>query len=313
MLILLLLFPTSVARAEDGLKLKSESPLKLTSLAADVGRGVYWAHDSARRGSELVAFDKRGKELGAISIAAKVNAVSAVVVSDKSVYFLDGGKTRRSRDKGVLYRVKPDSTSGKAKYRSWDFAFPRGVTEFSAMFIKDGRVYLAAGGSAGGIYEFPREMSRNSVNKLTKVGDTPEGVVAGAMNADGTELYLRTAKALVAVDPATFKQVSVIDLPDESFPVLLTEDLVSRDVMAVSKNGVMKAIDAEGAPQQEASPTNPATVVPSPTETPEIEEPKVTEVSREAQQFGATIAVAGAALLALLAGVATLFLGKSRN
>ncbi len=310
MLVFLLLLPVSVARADDGLKFEGKTSLKLTSLAVDIGRGVYWAHDSSRQGSGLVAFDKQGKELGAISIAARMNAVSAVAVSDRAVYLLDGGKTRWSRNQGALYQVKPSGTSGKVKYRAWDFAFPRGVTEFSAMFIKDDRFYVVAGGSGGGIYRFPDQPSRRLVNQLTRVSDAPAGVRAGVMNTEGSELYLRTPKALVTVDTDTFKQVSVVDLPDKNFPVLLTQDLVGRDVIAVSKQGVMKAIEAKGEPQPGASPTSPA---PSKSAPPETEEPRATEVPKETQQFGTTIAVAAAALLALLAGVATLFLGQPRD
>lgn len=209
-------------------------------MAWDTTRDALWLAGPGVAKGEIVTTDGV-----ALSISAEPVSVQALAFHEGRIWLGDIGDPDGDRDFIVVYRYG-DADSGPTNYQAYDFVFPDGAPNATALMISGkGRIYLATDGDDAGIYRAPSEPSRQDMNRLTRVADAPEGVTDGVFLDDGTTMALRTAKGIEYIDAMTWKPTvtdTLIGAPDD-------ESIAAgpADVIYVGGNPVVRETDVPSA------------------------------------------------------------------
>lgn len=276
--------------------------------------GVAWDDDakhlfavSEAHGASILVTDDKGEKVGNLDFGAQPESVQALALHKGHLYVGDIGGNRKEI---VVHRVK--AAVGEQKHRSYEFAYPDGSHEAQALLVSGkGRIYVITSGENAGIYHSELELSKDSVNKLTRATDAPAGVTDAVFLADGSTVVLRSAKGLEVMDAYSWDTTATatyVGAPEgESVTARGDDLLVGSQVLRqeqVPSGDVERVIGAESPPPSEETTPEPAPQETTPAEeAPVVEEPE----PKKSPIFGGTkLALGAAAVLALGCGVLVL-------
>lgn len=191
MMALVLFLAPGIVHAEP---ISVSSGVKVTGMAPDASRRVYWVSDAA--GGEVQAISASGETLGKVTYKTKTASVQALSLSRGSLWvgdFAPGENLRLIQLNSLAY--------GATTTQVWQLALPAGADAARALMVSPkGNVYIATDGSKPGIYRASSPLKPRAVNKLTRVADAPAGVTDGAFLSDGNSIALRTNEQVIVMD-----------------------------------------------------------------------------------------------------------------
>ncbi len=274
-------------------------------LAVDGEHRVYWTSNAGKSASTAIyAVAPDG------SVAARLTYQLAA--TDTFAIAYDGGRVfvgdRQSAGTLQVSYVTPAATLANAQiaFRSWDFAYSDTKQVPVAILVGPAtQLYVVM--ESGQIFAAPAQPSATATNRLTKVGDGPAGVVGGTFDAGS--LILRTATELVAVEPTGFTVTARATTPEQAGARGVTGSLNDSQYM-LSGQGVGSPVliapgpgaQGSGSPSVSASASGSGTAEPTAAASGESAAPIEGE---KANQTGTLVAIGGAIVLALAAGVVT--------
>lgn len=240
-------------------------------------------------------------------------SIQALAWSDGRLFAADVGDPDGDRDHVVVFRLGVPE-GGRSTYHAFDLSYEDGARDSQAMLISGrGNIYIVSTGEDPGIYRAPLKPSRESMNKLTRVADAPEGVTDGVFLTDGSTMALRTAKGVEYIDAFTWETLvtdTLVGAP-EGESITVDQD----DALLIGGNKAIRTAQVPASdttttvsPEPAASPT--ATGQPSAqaSATPEAEAPDAKPSGPD--RSGTWLALGLAGGLAILAGAVTFLVRK---
>lgn len=280
-------------------------------------------------GGAVAIFDEAGKRSGEVTFSGKAESVQALALDGGVLHVADIGDPGRNREFVTVFGMAPEA--GRQAYKAWDFSYPDGPHDAKAFLVSGkGRFYFITDGDDPGIYRAELNPGRQGVNKLTRAADAPRGVTDAAFLADGETMLVRTGDGVALIDAFTWKttaSVTYVDAPggESVTPFgsgrmlvgatspLRKESLPKGSTTATpvpgSSPGVTSTAESVG---PTATATSSVTATPSATSTPSATATasapdEGADVTYEVSRSGTLLALAGAAVLSLIAGAFVYF------
>ncbi|HMR49936.1 MAG TPA: hypothetical protein PKE40_11690 [Arachnia sp.] len=277
---------------------------ELVGVAFDPSSGTLWLAGGRADDGVLLGLGEDGGQVE-MSFDDDLVSVQALAFHGGQIYVGDVGDPRGDRDHVVVYRLTT-TEPGKQVYQAFDFAFPDGPRNASAMMVSGrGRIYLVTDGEDPGIYAATQEPSRTEVNVLTRMAEAPAGVTDGAFLDDGSTMVLRTAQGIQVIDAFTWETQAVETLVgaagDEVLAVLPGDELLVGSAAGLRQSPV--PTQNMTTTVEAASPAGDAETSAGATESPGTETPSG---SSAPARTGTLVAVILAVLVAVAAGASTL-------
>lgn len=300
------------ARAQDR-SFTVNQQLALTGLASDANLGVYWAVKDATS-SEIVALDSTGGVSGTMTLSASVTDVQALASRAGVLYVADIGDADASRRTVTILRVG-EPGFGEVVPRTWTFSYADGPHDAAAFGVSGrGNLYVITRGENPGVYRAEDQPAVGVTNVLTRLGDAPAGVSDMAFLPDGSTMALWGDGGLYLMDgfDLTIDAIAPIARTGQALAIGLEQQVImlgtggaQPQVSANQPPTGMTSITPQPSPSPTPTPTPSATVEPTQSVAP------TGESSQASRRTGTMAAIAGAAVLAVLAGLATVVLGRS--
>lgn len=240
-------------------------------------------------------------------------SIQALAWSEGRLYAGDLGDPAGERDHVVVFRLgEPDN--GRSTYHAFDFRYEDGARDAQAMLISGrGNIYIVSTGEDPGIYRAPKSPSRESMNKLTRVADAPEGVTDAVFLTDGSTMALRTAKGVEYIDAFTWETLvtdTIVGAP-EGESITADQD----DELLIGGNPTLRTAQVPASdttttvtPEPAASPSPTAQASAQPSAAPEAESPEAKPSGPDRSGTWLALGLAGA--LAIVAGAVTFLVRK---
>lgn len=314
---ILLSAPVVTASAADDVAFTIRDPrvTESSGLTRDTDADVYWTvNDSGDEGT-VYGVRPDGNVEGIVGFRAQPRDVEAVAMHDGALYVADIGDNGSRRDFVTVYWLNSPTPDNKTvPYRAYDFSYPDGPHDAETLLVDgNGRLYVVTKGLKGGIYQAPRNPSRQGVNKLIRVADAPAFVTDGAF-LDDDRIVLRTYVSLEVLDASTYETLARDAAPvqKQGESVSVTLDGKALLVGSEGKNSQVLQVDVPSkigeAPSAASTPpsTSSPTASPSPSSA-SPDDSDDTNVDDEAggatTRTGTILALSLAAFVALVAGV----------
>lgn len=260
---------------------------------------------------KIAAVDAASGASRPIPFTGSAESVQALSIFDDLLYIGDVGDADSSRDLITIFRVDPASEI--TNYLAWDFSYPDGPQDARAMALSGkGRIYIVTDGEDPGIYRAGLQPSRTQVNRLVRTADAPAGVTDAVFLEDGSTLMLRTGTGVELIDAYTWESKAVTTYVDGP----QAESITTYGEGRMLVGGASRLRDEplpEGmitvTPSSSAEPTPTPTSSDSPEPVPEVSETTVAEEPRSesVSRRGTILALVGAGIVAVLAGVVVFF------
>lgn len=249
------------------------------------------------------------------TFSGKPVSVQALAWSDGRLWVGDIGDKDAERDHVVVFRLGAPE-NGRSTYHAFDFQYEDGARDAKALLISGrGNVYVVSAGKDPGIYRAAKEPSRESMNKLTRVADAPEGVTDAVFLTDGSTMALRTATGIEYIDAFTWERLVTDTIVGAPGGESITVD--QNDEVMVGGNPTIRTSQVPASdttttltPAPEPSKTPAPTGSASASASPSAEPSGGDTGSSGPDRSGTFTALALAGLLALVAGVVTLVVKK---
>lgn len=323
-----------IAAVTAGLLLVTAPALALAvdlDLGADAptATGIAWDDEAERlfvadESGAIRVVEAPGVEVGEVAFSGEPQSVQALALDAGVLHVADIGDVSGDRDLITVFGVTAEP--GQQGYRAWDFVYPDGPQDATAFLISGrGRFYFITTGADPGIYGAQLEPSREGTNTLFRAADAPEGVTDAVFLDDGETMLVRTAQGVEAIDAFSWETsdtTTYSESPDDESittygdgRMLVGPGAHFRDEpLPDGDQTVTPAVPAEPTPSEEPSETatDPGEVPPTevqtqepgdggdPTEQGGTDENVTTGVARG----GTYLAIGGAVLVAVVAGVA---------
>lgn len=260
---------------------------------------------------DVVVLDRAGKKLGTLGHPADIKDAQGLAYHKGYVYIGDIGDPQGNRDQVTVYRMQADP--GQQNYRAWDFTYPDGNPDAKAVLVSGkGRIYIITGGSDPGIYRAGLEPSRTSVNRLTRVADAPRGVTDAAFLTDGATMAVRTADGVTLIDAYSWETTATTTYagspPEESITpfgsgrVLVGGPAGLRDEAVPKGNTTATPAVATPTPSPSTTPTVAPTATSTASPQATASDTAAPDTPSRISRQGTIMAVAGAVVVAVLAG-----------
>jgi hypothetical protein len=296
---------------------------RLTSmggLATDPA-GRYWTANASE--SVVYALSPTGSVSGKVSLGLTPKDAEALVVSGTTLYVADIGDKSANRTTIAVYALDTPAIGTTATVKTYRFAYPdKKSRDAQALLVTAAGQQLIVA-KDGGVYAAPSPLvaGANSTNALTLLGQVPQGVTDGVALPDG-RLALRSAATLYVCDGATLAVSSQQDIAGQATGGSLGLSLDGTTLLLVPRSykGKVEAISVPAplaaTPSQASSVTPSDAPTPSPSGTEEDPSAAPTasvatlspaEQAAAHDQSGSVLALLGAAVLAILAGVVVMF------
>ena len=279
-------------------------------LATDVAHTLYWTANSTAdtKRTSLYAVGSDGLIKATMTYAQSTTGVLAVGYDSSNLYGLD--KSPKTNTLRLSYMTLTSLVvSGSLAYHFYELVLPEAGQTIVALIIEpNNQFYVVA--QSGHVYKAPAKPSLAGTNKLTKISDGTAGVTGGFYDATTKSVVLRTGSSIVLADPSSFATTSTSAAPSQQGARGIARSLAGTSYLLSGQgNGspVLTTGDSSATPSATPSDTSSASAspTPTPTETP-TSAPSATSSWIHADQLfgnGPRIALVGAAVLALLAGV----------
>lgn len=288
-----------------------EGATPVVGMAVEPGNSEIWLA-GPKADSGILVNAETGDEW---SFSGDPVSIQALAWSEGRLYAGDLGDPAADRDHVVVFRLG-EPEGGRSTYHAFDFRYEDGPRDAQAMLISGrGNIYIVTTGDEPGIYRAPKTPSRESMNKLTRVADAPEGVSDGVFLTDGSTMALRTAKGVEYIDAFSWETLvtdTIVGAPEGESITADQEDTLWIGGNPTIRSGQVPAADTTTTvkPEPVASPTpTPQPSAPSSASaTPEAETPaaKPSGPSRT----GTWLALGLAGGLAIVAGAVTYLIRK---
>lgn len=277
-----------------------------TGLTRDTGHNVYWTVNESDPTGRVYAVGPGGQTRGTLDFNIKPVQIEAVELADTRLYVADIGDPTRSRTQITIYwfdNAAPDDTRA-GSYRAWDFTYPDGPHDASAILVdRRGQLLIVTKEQRGGIYQAPRSPRGAGTNMLTRVADAPAYVTDGVVLPDG-RLALRTYTTLEILDQDLFDPAARAALPFQSKGESIAVSMDGRNLLlgnaATNAQVLQVPVPTTLVDVPPAQPSPPAPPAPTPTPTPAPEEGGT-------NRTGTLLALLAALVVSVLAGVVVLF------
>lgn len=286
----------------DDIKPPTEAVGEITGVAWNARAQEALTTDDA---GQVIAFDAESAESRPITFTGQTESVQALSLFDQLLYIGDVGDANSSREFVTVFRVDPASEVNT--FRAWDFSYPDGAQDARALALSGkGRMYFVTDGEDPGIYRAELEPSRTGINTLVRAADAPAGVTDAVFLDDGATLMLRTAVGVELIDAFSWESTALTTYVDSP----------QGESITTFEEGRMLVGDGTGL-RDEPLPEGQSTVTPGPSaestsfpsessasspEAPDSDAPQDTAPEGVSRR-GTVIALMGAAIVAVLAGV----------
>lgn len=276
---------------------------KPVGMAADLHHDWYWITDgSSSTVHSLLAVDKTGKEVHRVAWEPAFHDVEAMSWARGVLYVADIGDKKAQR-RGIRV-MSPTSTAAKqSTYYEWMFTYPDGAHDAKALTVSPkGSFYIITDGPHPAIYRGGPQVSRTESNPLEKVADAPAGVKDATFLPDGSRMALLTDHEVRIVDAYSWKTVANAAF---SGGQAIATDTTQKTLEIATSGNKVRGIKF---------PTTLTSITPTPSHSPKakVVTPANGKPTSKARS-GTFIAVMGAVVVALCAGVVTFFYGRSRD
>jgi hypothetical protein len=274
--------------------------------AADTGNDWYWVTDGSPSSTQsLVAVDKTGARAAKVAWQAKVQHVEALAWSSGSLYVGDIGDPDSGRD--TIQVLSPLTTDGDStSWKAWDLSYPDGPHDADAMAVSPkGNIYIITKGSSPAVYRAPASLSRSGENRMTKVADAPAGVTDAVFLPGGDTVAVRTQSQILVLD--AYKWTTKASAPlKSSGGDSLSADLSGKGLLAGQKTAKLAGLDVPtGVSSASATPKPSAS-------TSAASADSASSAGGGANLSGTVVAMGGAVVMAVLAGVVVHRVGLRR-
>lgn len=274
---------------------------------------LWMAGEEAAQGT-LIGVSEDGEETRITWTPDGEPAVRGLAIHQGELFVGDIGNEDGQRSEFTVYRFR-NLEPGQKQYRAYTFEFPDGAPlEPTALLVSArGNLYVVTDGDDPAFWRFPGEPSRSQTNLLTRVADAPEGVSDAVFLPAGDAIAVRADDGVHVVDAFDWQERAVERYAAEMEAESVT--VVDDQLYFVGSGGVRAAevpvSDVTSTPSAAPKPDVP-TASPSPSSSPSTapeEEatmaPGGEETGSAPSNRGTFIALGAAALVALLAAVAT--------
>jgi hypothetical protein len=278
-------------------------------LATDHDHSLYWTANSTadKKNTSVYAVGTDGRVRATMTYTQSTTGVLAVGYDSHNLYALD--KSTKTNTLRLAYMTLTSLVvNGSLAFHFYELVLPEsGQTIVALIVAPNGQFYVVA--QSGHIYKAPAKPSVAGINKLTKVSDGTAGTTGGFYDATTKSIVLRTASSIILADPASFATTSTIAAPAQTGARGITRALDGDSYLLVGQGNGNPVLSTGGSsaspsatPSDTSSPSASATVAPTETTT----APGATSTIHTDQLFGkgTVMALGGAFVLALLAGVA---------
>lgn len=276
-------------------------------LATDHDHSLYWTANSTAdtKKTSLYAVGADGKVKAVMTYAQSTRGVLAVGYDSRNVYGLDlSPKVNTLR---LSYMTLSSLVvSGSLAYHFYELVLPESGQTIAALIIEpNNQFYVVA--QSGRVYKAPAKPSLAGTNRLTKVSDGTAGVLGGFYDATTKSVVLRTGAGIVELDPTSFAAKTSITAPAQQGARGITRSLDGTSYLLTGggNGGTVLSTGDSSTPSATPSDSSSPSASSTPTETATSTPAPNTSWLRTDQIFGngTRIALIGAAILALLAGV----------
>ncbi|WP_114045405.1 hypothetical protein [Acidipropionibacterium virtanenii] len=278
--------------------------------AADTGNDRYWVTDGRPAStSSLIAVDQSGNRTAKVSWQAQVQHVQALSWAAGSLYVGDIGDPDSSRDS--IQVLSPLTTDGdSASWKAWDLGYPDGAHDADAMAVSPkGNIYIITKGPSSAVYRAPTSLSRSGQNRMTKVADAPAGITDAVFLPGGKTVAVRTASQVLVLD--AYKWTTKASAPlASSGGDSLSVDLDGKGLLAGQKTAKLTGVDVPTGQSPSATPKASASSASAPSAT--TGSASSTDQDFSVERWGTALALAGAVVMALVAGVVVHRAGRRR-
>ncbi|WP_375423470.1 hypothetical protein [uncultured Friedmanniella sp.] len=275
-----------------------------SGLARDTASQLYWTTNDSGSAGVVYGIGTNGKVRGTLRYRAPITDVEAVAVHGNRLYVADIGDSTSSRSMVTVdYFLNPRANGLTVTYNAYDFRYPDGAHDAETLLVDGaGRLYVVTKGATGAVYEAPKTPSRDTVNKLTKVGAAPALVTDGVFLPGNRQIALLTPTSVVVLDARTYQQVATASIPKQRQAESLAVNLAGDGLLVGSEgaNSLVYAMAVPGAASASASAT------PSPSASAgsgDSGDEDVDATPATANRRGTYLALGLAGLVALVAGV----------
>lgn len=182
--------------------------------------GVLYTHEDSGGGPYVYAIGRRGQTRATFKIrgAGSRDWEDIAYGPRRTIWIGDIGDNRAVRDTIQVYRVREPGklTSRDLRATQFELRYPDGSHDAEALLIhpRSGRLYVVSKQRHGAaVYQAPRRLDPERVNRLKKIRSAPELVTGGDLARDGRMLLRKHNHAFVY--PRLHGKPSVFRLPDQ--------------------------------------------------------------------------------------------------
>ena len=277
-------------------------------LATDHDHSLYWtANATADKKSSVYAVSSAGRVVATLTYPQATTGLIAVGYDSSKLYALD--KSPKVNTLRLSYMTLSSLVlGGSLPFHFYELVVPEaGQTIVALIVAPNSQFYVVA--QSGHVYKAPAKPSIVGTNKLTKISDGTAGVTGGFYDATTKSAVLRTASNIVVADPASFATTSTIPAPAQDGARGITSALDDQSYLLIGQGNGSSVLSTGGSsstpsatPSEASTPSASPTPTESATSTPAATPPLI----HTDQLFGAgtRLALGGALVLALIAGIA---------
>ncbi|MGV8847291.1 hypothetical protein [Tessaracoccus sp.] len=285
----------------DNIDLGSDSTGAITGIAWDAQSEEVLITDES---GSLTARGITGEERP-VPFAGTPDSVQALALFDSMIYIGDVGDADATREFVTVLQVNPATEA--TNFRAWDFTYPDGPRDAKAMAISGkGRIYVITGGDDPGIYRAALTPSRSEMNTLVRSTDAPPGVTDAVFLEDGSTLMLRTADGVELLDAFTWEEkasTTYVDGPPGESITTFGPDRMLVGGVSLLRDEALPDGRTTVTPAPSAEPTSPVSAEPTPSPEATASTTPNAPVTSDVSRNGTLMALLGAALVAVVAGV----------
>lgn len=276
-------------------------------LATDQDHSLYWtANSTADKKTSMYAVGTDGRIRATMTYTQSTTGVLAVAYDAHNLYALD--KSTKTNTLRLSYMTLGGLVAnGSLAFHFYELVLPESGQTIVALIVAPNNQFFVVAQS-GRIYKAPAKPTLVGTNKLTKVSDGTAGITGGFYDATTKSAVLRTAGSIMLADPTGFATTSTIAAPAQEGARGITRALDGESYLLVGKgngNPVLSTGGSSSTPSATPSDTSAPSVSAAPVQTETSTPAPATSVSVD-KLFGngTRLALAGAFVLALIAGVA---------
>lgn len=277
-------------------------------LATDLDHSLYWtANSTADKKTSVFAVGTDGRVRATMTYAQSTTGVIAVGYDSRNLYALD--KSPKANTLRLSYMTLSSLVvDGSLAFHFYELVVPEAGQTIMALIIEpNNQFYVVA--ASGHVYKAPAKPSLAGTNRLTKVSDGTGPVTGGYYDAAQKAAVLRQASNIVVADPTSFATTSTVPAPAQTGARGVARALDGESYLLIGQGNGTSVLSVGGSSSTpSATPSEETTPSPTPSVAPTSTAVATPSPFHPDLLFGpgTRLALGGALVLALLAGVVAL-------